>query len=47
VVDAITAAVELGTTEVVDTESLFVCAEQPAVTRIIQVSEVVIRRFMK
>jgi hypothetical protein len=47
VVGSIVAAVELGATGVVATESLFVCAEHPAVTRIIQVSEVIIRRFMK
>jgi hypothetical protein len=47
VVEAAIAAVELGATDVVAAESLFVCAEHPAVTRIIQVSEVIIRRFMK
>ena len=47
VVGAITAAVELGATDVVATESLFVCAEHPAVTRIIQVNEVMIRFFME
>ena len=47
VVGAITAAVELGATDVVATESLFVCAEHPAVTRIIQVNEVIILFFMK
>ena len=46
-VDTDSAAVELGATDVVATESLFVCAEHPAVIRIIQVSEVIIRRFMK
>ena len=47
VVGAITAAVELGVTDVVATESLFDCAEHPAVTRIIQVNEVIILFFMK
>ena len=47
VVGAITAAVELGATDVVATESLFVCAEHPVVTRIIQVNEVIILFFMK
>ena len=47
VVGATGAAVELGVTEVVATESLFDCAEQPAVTRIIQVNEVIILFFMK
>ena len=47
VVDSIAAVVELGATDVVATESLFVCAEQPAVTRIIQVNEVMIRFFME
>jgi hypothetical protein len=47
VVDAAGAAVELGVTDVVATESLFDCAEHPAVTRIIQVSEVIILFFMK
>lgn len=46
VVDSIAAVVELGATDVVATESLFVCAEHPAVTRIIQVNEVMIRFFM-
>ena len=46
VVDSIAAEVELGVTDVVATESLFVCAEHPAVTRIIQVNEVMIRFFM-
>jgi len=46
-VDTDSAAVELGATDVVATESLFVCAEQPAVTRIIQVSEVMIRFFIQ
>ena len=46
VVDSIAAEVELGATDVVATESLFVCAEHPAVTRIIQVNEVMIRFFM-
>jgi hypothetical protein len=47
VVEAAMAAVELGATDVVATESLFACAEHPAVTRIIQVSEVMIRFFME
>jgi hypothetical protein len=47
VVDAAGAAVELGVIDVVATESLFDCAEHPAVTRTIQVSEVMIRFFMK
>ena len=47
VVDSIAAVVELGATDVVATESLFVCAEHPAVTRIIQVNEVMIRFFME
>ena len=47
VVVSIVAVVELGATDVVATESLFVCAEQPAVTRIIQVNEVMIRFFME
>ena len=47
VVDAAGAAVELGVNDVVATESLFDCAEHPAVTRTIQVSEVMIRFFMK
>jgi hypothetical protein len=47
VLGSIVAAVELGTTEVVATESLFDCAEHPAVTRIIKVSEVIILFFMK
>ena len=47
VVDAEGAAVELGVIDVVATESLFDCAEHPAVTRTIQVSEVMIRFFMK
>jgi hypothetical protein len=46
-VDTDSAAVELGATDVVATESLFACAEHPAVTRIIQVSEVMIRFFME
>jgi hypothetical protein len=46
VVDTAGAAVELGVTDVVATESLLVCAEHPAVTRIIQVSEVIILFFM-
>jgi len=47
VVGSIVAAVELGATGVVATESVFACAEHPAVTRIIQVSEVMIRFFME
>jgi hypothetical protein len=47
VVEAAMAAVELGATDVVATESLFDCAEHPAVTRTIQVSEVMIRFFME
>jgi hypothetical protein len=47
VVDAAGAAVELGVTDVVATELLFVCAEHPAVTRIIQVNEVTILFFMQ
>ena len=47
VVGSIAAVVELGATDVVATESLFVCAEHPAVTRIIQVNEVMIRFFME
>jgi len=47
VVGSIAAVVELGATDVVATESLFDCAEHPAVTRTIQVSEVMIRFFMK
>jgi len=47
VVDAPGAEVELGVTDVVATESLFDCAEHPAVTRIIQVNEVIILFFMK
>ena len=47
VVDSIAAVVELGATDVVATESLFVCAEHPVVTRIIQVNEVMIRFFME
>ena len=47
VVDAAGAAVALGVTDVVATESLFDCAEHPAVTRIIQVNEVIILLFMK
>jgi hypothetical protein len=46
-VDTDSAAVELGATDVVATESLFVCAEHPAVTRIIQVNEVIILFFMQ
>jgi hypothetical protein len=46
VVVSIVAVVELGATDVVATESLLACAEHPAVTRIIQVSEVMIRFFM-
>ena len=46
VVGSIAAAVELGATDVVATESLVACAEHPAVTRIIQVNEVMIRFFM-
>ena len=47
VVEATIAAVELGATDVVAAESLFACAEHPAVIRIIQVSEVMIRFFME
>jgi len=47
VVDSIATAVEPGVTEVVTAESLLVCAEHPAVTRTIQVKEVIIRRFIK
>ena len=47
VVVSIVAVVELGATDVVATESLLVCAEHPAVTRIIQVNEVMIRFFME
>ena len=47
VVGSIAAVVELGATDAVATESLFVCAEHPAVTRIIQVNEVMIRFFME
>jgi hypothetical protein len=47
VVDAPGAAVELGVTDVVATESLFDCAEHPAVTRIIQVNEEIILFFMQ
>jgi hypothetical protein len=46
VVVSIVAVVELGATDVVAAESLLACAEHPAVTRIIQVSEVMIRFFM-
>jgi hypothetical protein len=47
VVGAVVVAVELGATDVVATESLFDCPEHPAVTRIIQVSEVIILFFMR
>ena len=47
VVEAAMAAVELGATDVVATESLLDCAEQPAVTRIIKVNEVIIPFFME
>lgn len=47
VVDSIATAVEPGATEVVTAESLLVCVEHPAVTRTIQVKEVIIRRFIK
>ena len=39
--------VSSGRTGVLATELWLVCAEQPAVTRIIHVSEVIIRRFME
>lgn len=39
--------VVLGIIAVLATELWLVCAEQPAVTRIIHVSEVIIRRFME
>ena len=47
IVDAVTTAVELRATDVLATESLFVCAEHPAVRRIIQVNEMMIRFFME
>ncbi len=47
VVGVVVAAVELGATDVVATESLFDCPEHPAVTRIIQVSEVIILFFIE
>jgi hypothetical protein len=47
VVDSIVVVGGLGITEVVATESLLDCAEQPAVTRIIKVNEVIIPFFME
>ena len=47
VVDSVVVVSGVGTTEVVATESLFVCAEQPAVKRIIKANEVRILFFTK
>ena len=47
VVDSIVVVGGLATTEVVATESVFDCAEHPAITRIIKVNEVIILFFME